>query len=100
MYQILPKPSRALPLRALSSRKLMGFIVPNSIFAGIGLLAYGTLFSSSLSGVSMAGLPIGQMADALRAAIPVQLPSMSVLETLSWSQAAHFAFWWYNNVEN
>lgn len=28
------------------------------------------------------------------------IPSMSVLETLSWSQAAHFAFWWYNNVEN
>lgn len=84
----------------LAHKRLMGFIIPSAIFAVVASLGYGVFLAPFVGDVNIMGVNINGWIEPLRAALPVTIPSMNFLETLTLSQVAHAVFWWYTHVEN
>ena len=84
----------------LAPKRLMGFIIPSAIFAVVASLGYGVFLAPFVGDVNIMGVNINGWIEPLRSSLPVNLPSMDFIETLTLSQVAHAAFWWYTHVEN
>lgn len=81
-------------------KRLTGFVIPSVIFALVASLGYGVFLAPFTGDIQVMGLHVNGWVEPLRAALPVTIPSMDFLETLTLSQVVHAAFWWYTHVEN
>lgn len=84
----------------VAHKRLMGFVIPSAIFAIVVSLGYGAFLAPFTGDVQFMGVHLNSWVDPLRAALPVTLPSMDFIDTLTVSQVLHAAFWWYRYVEN
>lgn len=84
----------------LAHKRLTGFVIPSAIFAVVASLGYGVFLAPFAGDINLLGVNVNGWVEPLRAALPVTLPSMDFIQTLTISQVAHAAFWWYTHVEN
>jgi hypothetical protein len=84
----------------LARKHLLGFVIPGAIFAVVASLGYGVFLAPFTGDMQVMGVHLNGWVEPLRAALPVTIPSMNFLETLTLSQVVHAAFWWYTHVEN
>lgn len=91
-------PSPLVP--KMAHKRLMGFVIPSIIFAVVASLGYGVFLAPFTGDVQVMGVHLNGWIEPLRAALPVTIPSMDFIETLTVSQVVHAAFWWYTHVEN
>lgn len=93
-----PVPATLRP--KVAHKRLMGFVIPSAIFAIVASLGYGVFLAPFTGDLQFMGFHLNGWVEPLRSALPVTLPSMDFIDTLTVSQVVHAAFWWYRYVEN
>lgn len=92
--------TRQVPFPKSAHKRLMGFVIPSTIFAIVASLGYGVFLAPFTGDLQFMGIHLNGWVEPLRAALPVTIPSMDFVDTLTVSQVVHAAFWWYTHVEN